>query len=537
MKIDHKIICLLVTFTVLFLTVCSTVSAAVLTVDDDPGANYTSIQEAVNNSSPGGMIIVSPGLYIENIYVDLPGLIIKSESGTPDDTVIRALNQNHSVFYINRSNVTISGFSIKDAGAIYFNPSEIPTPGEPENFNDESNRSKSPSYDYSVSNFSEKYAGEEEGFPSGVFLYIVDNCKINSNKFTNNLNGVSLLYSFHNDLNNNSFSDGGISMEFSTYNVLTDNFLNDTRFGISLTAHSYYNTVNNNKVSNSYEGIGIGSSSWSNNISNNTILNAEYGISMYDAGDNMIVGNTVSNSSQGIAVADSYWESLIGNKVTGSRECGIYLYSSDSTFIYNNYFNNTENVKFENVYGDNIWNTTKTLGTNIVEGPYLGGNYWANPNGTGFSETVADSDGDGFCDSPYNIYKNDFDYFPLVKVPSGSGVHMEITVVGEDPEVSIEINRSRLDFGTLLSGQNSTPEFLGIKNIGTEDVEISAEVSNSSDSVFIEGTFLDFLFWPEYSELISKGEEKAVEVVIRVPENYSERGKKEGDLILWAEKA
>ncbi|MDD3041728.1 MAG: NosD domain-containing protein [Methanosarcinaceae archaeon] len=446
---DRKITCFLVIFTVLLLTVCSTGSAAVLNVDDDPGADYTSIKEAVNNSSPEDTILVSPGLYIENVYVDLPGLTIKSKSGTPDDTVVQALDRNHSVFYINKSNVTISGFRIEDAGAVYFNPSEISVPGRPENFSNESN--KSPSYDYYLFNSSGKFAGEEESHPSGVFLYIVDNCRIDSNKFTNNLNGISLLYSVHNNLSNNSFSDGGISMKFSTYNSLTDNFLDDTRFGISLTAHSYYNTVSNNKVSNSYEGIGIGSSSWGNSISNNTISNTGYGISIYDAGGNTVMDNVLSNSSRGIQVIDSYWETLIGNKVTESRECGICLSSSVHTFIYNNYLNNTENVKFESVYGENLWNTTKTPGNNIAGGPYLGGNYWADPNGTGFSETVGDSDGDGFCDSPYNPYGNDFDYHPLVKMPSGSGMNSRINII--DPGVSIAANRSRFDLGTFFPGR------------------------------------------------------------------------------------
>jgi len=49
---------------------------------------------------------------------------------------------------------------------------------------------------------------------------------------------------------------------------------------------------------------------------------------------------------------------------------------------------------------------------NIVNGPYLGGNYWANPNGTGFSQTHPDR-GDGFCTEPYVLDANNTDYLPL----------------------------------------------------------------------------------------------------------------------------
>lgn len=108
---------------------------------------------------------------------------------------------------------------------------------------------------------------------------------------------------------------------------------------------------------------------------------------------------------------------LFNNTITSSNESGIYLldYSTDNR-IYNNYFNNTLNVKAENSEG-NIWNTTKTSGQNIVEGPYLGGNFWADLNGTGFSQTTEDSDSDGICDLPYNINGSDFDYLPLAKPP------------------------------------------------------------------------------------------------------------------------
>ena len=60
----------------------------------------------------------------------------------------------------------------------------------------------------------------------------------------------------------------------------------------------------------------------------------------------------------------------------------------------------------------NYWNITKTSGTNIVGGPYLGGNYWASPDGSGFSETHADR-GDGFCNASFVIDMNNTDYLPL----------------------------------------------------------------------------------------------------------------------------
>jgi len=98
--------------------------------------------------------------------------------------------------------------------------------------------------------------------------------------------------------------------------------------------------------------------------------------------------------------------------VSSLSTSGIYLeHSSDNTF-YNNLFNSTVNTY---VNGPNSWNITSR------------GNYWAYPNGTGFSERCTDR-GDGICDEQYNITNDGFniDYLPLttwVIVPpfSGSG--------------------------------------------------------------------------------------------------------------------
>ena len=68
----------------------------------------------------------------------------------------------------------------------------------------------------------------------------------------------------------------------------------------------------------------------------------------------------------------------------------------------------------------NTWNVIKTDGPNIVDGPYLGGNYWASPTGTGFSETRPDR-GDGFCAEPFFIAANNVDSLPL-HVPMAAAV-------------------------------------------------------------------------------------------------------------------
>ena len=93
-------------------------AATTISVDDDGTANYSTIKAAVNNASSGDEIIVKPGTYTENIRISTqkPNLIIKSESGNPENTIIKA-NPNTSVFNIAASNTTISGFKIESGEA------------------------------------------------------------------------------------------------------------------------------------------------------------------------------------------------------------------------------------------------------------------------------------------------------------------------------------------------------------------------------------------------------------------------------------
>jgi len=97
--------------------------------------------------------------------------------------------------------------------------------------------------------------------------------------------------------------------------------------------------------------------------------------------------------------------------VNSNNDDGIDIYSSGNNSIYNNIFNNTNNLYIENSV--NIWNINKTSGTNIIGGSYQGGNFWANPNGTGFGQTCKDADPDGICDSEYVLERDNIDYLPL----------------------------------------------------------------------------------------------------------------------------
>ncbi len=61
---------------------------------------------------------------------------------------------------------------------------------------------------------------------------------------------------------------------------------------------------------------------------------------------------------------------------------GIGMLDSANITVLNNYFSNDLNIDLSPGIVNGIWNQEKTAGTNIVDGPFIGGNYWANPDGT-----------------------------------------------------------------------------------------------------------------------------------------------------------
>jgi parallel beta-helix repeat protein len=234
-----------------------------------------------------------------------------------------------------------------------------------------------------------------------VFLLQADKVKIEGFKISG-----SIKYGY-----------AGICLSSCTDCTIESNKLSNNSFGIYL-LNSKGNTISKNAVSDSARGIYLNISENNKLSGNNATNNREYGIASQNSNGTLLSGNLVFDNARGIYFGRSDGNTLTGNTVRNNNVYCLYICgASDRNTIYNNYFNDT-NMTIKNGTG-NAYNTTKTVGTNIVGGPYIGGNYWAKPDGTGFSQTAADKDGDGISDSVYTRIAGSkySDFLPLVITP------------------------------------------------------------------------------------------------------------------------
>jgi len=205
----------------------------------------------------------------------------------------------------------------------------------------------------------------------------------------------------------------------SDYNTFTNCVANSNGiYGFSLVSSSNSNTFTNCTAnSNFHDGFYLGVSHI--NTFTNCVANSNGRNGFYLAGSdtNTFTNCTVNSNNCSFLISFSNSNTMSDSRIENNTVVGIHLFSAgqtDPNKIYNNLFNNTNNSVFEQTIYTNQWNTTRQTGNRIYSlGTEIGGNYWTNPTGNGYSDTCGDANKDGFCDSNYTLNSINIDYLPL----------------------------------------------------------------------------------------------------------------------------
>jgi parallel beta-helix repeat protein len=261
-----------------------------------PG-NYTSIQEAIDNSTTGDTIFVYAGTYAENIDTKLKKITLMGENrestfieGQTTDPVVR----------IGNSDTTVEGFTMIGTSVEII---------------------------ILVASLSED-----------VF--------ITNNVIENGIQGISLAVTTSRvTIVDNTIMDNiyiGIQVQSSTYNLIKGNTIeNNGAQGIDVSLNSNHNSILNNTITgNGEEGIAI---------------------SGLASTENTVEGNVISDNKIGVRFAGGAGSNEIrSNSIEGSVMEGLLLSSSnENTIEMNNFIDNKRQATFKissrNVWDANYW--------------------------------------------------------------------------------------------------------------------------------------------------------------------------------------
>jgi parallel beta-helix repeat protein len=309
---------------------------------------------------------------------------------------------------------------------------------------------------------------------SGIFLEGVTNGIVENSRISNFYNGISLSGSqttlTANEAWNNTY---GIITTGTSNRVSFNQVHNNTQYGIWVTGSTSNTFTGNNASANGNgvcerivppycDGEGFVILSSSNNIfQNNTALgNDYYGFrTALNSNSNIYRYNNISKNQFGLIFTESTGNQAYGNVMTRNdfgiglegqdannnvtlnmitnNGLGVYVFASTQNMIYNNYMQNPVNAYDSS--NQNAWNITKSLGTNILGGPFRGGNFYSDYAGS-------DPDGDGMGNTPYIVHGatcpsqpcppgiEALDLLPLVQTqPTGQVVDVEARSVFAQP--------------------------------------------------------------------------------------------------------
>jgi parallel beta-helix repeat protein len=274
-------------------------------------ADFKTIQEAIDNSAAGTLILVSAGVYYEQLTIDKP-LTLQVENQAL--TIIDG-NVSGVCIKITVADVVVAGFKIQNAliGITMQNITGV-----------------------QIVNNTVTGASRE-----GIVLLNSQGNAIVNNTLTRNGDGVHLVSSNNNAIINNVVSDNfgcGISLESSANNCLEGNRLSANHNKGVLLIDSNDNVIESNAISLSNDDGGFLQRSHGNILAKNVMFgNYHCGFCLVDSSNNSLSENVLDgNWWHGLEFYHSNENKVVNNIEINNKNVGVFLFSSGNNFLRNN---------------------------------------------------------------------------------------------------------------------------------------------------------------------------------------------------------
>jgi len=335
-----RVILLGIVFTVSVLTVISLggkgVGGETITVDDDGGADYERIQDAIDNATQGDIIRVFDGMYDDGARVNKTLTLV----GNGSETTSIDTEGSMWVVLITADWVNLSGFEILQGDIGLRVVSDHNTI------------------------FDNYFANNDDG----ICLEGNDNI-IENNTFFRNENGIYLRYS-RNTIQNNTCIENEIGIyDYSGNNNIhrrsniIHNTLTNNKYGV-YSSRTRFNTVSNNTCLNNTYGFYLWDCREMIVKRNVCSDNSWYGIVLFDSNSNELSRNICDNNLIGIGLIDSRDNSIAGNEMIG---CGVLIRGNSHTAWSSQSFDGKNSVNGKPLYFyKNTENLTIPLGAGQI---------------------------------------------------------------------------------------------------------------------------------------------------------------------------
>ena len=115
-----------------------------------------------------------------------------------------------------------------------------------------------------------------------------------------------------------------------------------------------------------------------------------------------------------------------------------------------------------------------------------------------------------------------------------SSVSLSVDII---PAVGLVVTPGSIDFGVLSAGETGGEHTITIENTGGFNIDVTADVTDTANNLFVDGLLLDSGVWSAYNTSIAATDSDTAVALLEVPVDYIGVGDKEGTLVFWAQKA